>query len=353
VEAFEQEFAERVGIGHAVALASGTAAIHLALRIIGVMPQDEVFASTLTFVGSVSPIVFFGATPVFIDCDRISWNMDPHLLSEELSRAASMSRLPKAVVPTDIYGQCADYDNIFSICSEYGVPIILDSAEAVGATYKGKSAGTGAHAAVFSFNGNKIITTSGGGMLVSDDKDFIEKASFLSQQAREPLPHYEHTEPGYNYRMSNVLAAIGRGQLRVLDERVRRKREIFQTYHKGLSDIPGITFMPEAAYGVCTRWLTVILVDPKEFGADREVIRLALEAHNIESRPIWKPMHMQPVFCTSGSGANNGKRQYASRAVGGRVSESLFEGGLCLPSGTAMSREDQDRVISVIAGCKR
>jgi dTDP-4-amino-4,6-dideoxygalactose transaminase len=373
VDAFEQEFAEKVGIQHAVAVSSGTAAIHLALRVLGVSPGDDVFASTLTFIGSVTPIVFQGGIPVFVDSDRVSWNMDPESLAEGLEASNKRGKLPKAVVPTDLYGQCADYDRIFEICEAYGVPVVVDAAEALGAKrllkaesskLKGETewvhAGVGAKAAVFSFNGNKIITTSGGGMLASDDKGLIEHARFLSQQARDPFPHYEHQEIGYNYRMSNILAAIGRGQLRVLDERVEAKRRIFAYYQERLGNIPGIEFMPEAPYGRSNRWLTVILITPEEFGADREEVRLALEAENIEARPVWKPMHMQAVFdCGSGfrvqglRAGQNKKKRYKARMVGGKVAEDLFERGLCLPSGTAMTDGDLERVTSVILGYKR
>jgi len=267
----------------------------------------------------VTPVVFQGAIPVFIDCDRTSWNMDASLLEEELGRCAEQGKLPKAVVPTDLYGQCSDYGKILELCVEYGVPVVADAAEAMGAKYQKsevrnqksegektdlrpltsdhwRHAGCGARAAVFSFNGNKIITTSGGGMLASDDEALIERARFLSQQARDPFPHYEHSEIGYNYRMSNILAAIGRGQLRVLDERVKRKREIFEYYKAALGDVPGIEFMPEPEWSRSNRWLTLITVEPDLFGADREDIRMALEEENIEARPVWKPMHLQPVF---------------------------------------------------------
>ncbi|MBT8338858.1 MAG: aminotransferase class I/II-fold pyridoxal phosphate-dependent enzyme [Desulfatitalea sp.] len=359
VDTFEKAFAEVVGIAHAVALSSGTAAMHLAMRNLGVGPGDEVFASTLTFVGSVTPIVFQGARPVFIDADRDTWNLDPDLLADELARCAKNGRLPKAVVPTDLYGQCVDMDRIVSICDHYGVPVISDSAEALGALYKGRHAGVGAAAAVFSFNGNKIITTSGGGMLVSEDGDFIERARFLSQQARDAAPHYEHATIGYNYRMSNILAAIGLGQLECLEARVRRTREIFDYYRTALSEVPGISFMPEAGYGRATRWLTVILIDPEAFGTDREAVRLALEARNIEARPVWKPMHLQPAFVVDadiGSGRQRSnatlRGRYPARAVGGRIAEMLFDHGLCLPSGTAMTRADLDRVIDAVIFCR-
>lgn len=376
VNAFEKKLCELAGSKHGVALTSGTGAIHIALRLLGVEPGDEVFASTLTFIGSVTPVTFLGATPVLIDCDRQSWNMDPRLLESEMAKCARKKLLPKVVIPTDLYGQCVDMERIIDICDGFGVPVVCDSAEALGAKYitqkyddtkkKYLHAGVGAKAAVYSFNGNKIITTSGGGMLVSDDEEFIEKAMFLAQQARDPFPHYEHSEIGYNYRMSNIVAAIGLGQLQVLDERVKRKREIFDFYVQALGDLPGIEFMPEADYGRCTRWLTVLLITPEEFGVDREAVRIALEDKNIETRPVWKPLHLQPVFdclpkdtkaerekkeknlTRNDTIAQRVKTRYACRVVGGEVSEDLFERGLCLPSGTAMTEEDLERVIGVI-----
>jgi len=359
VDAFEREFTEKTGLTHAVAVSSGTAAIHLALRGLNVGPGDEVLVSTLTFIGSVTPIVFQGATPVFIDSDRASWNMDPELLADELEACQRRGKMPKAVVPTEIYGQCIDIKQIVEICESYEIPVVLDAAEALGSNYNGNVHRTGVKAAVFSFNGNKIITTSGGGMLASEDNAFIEKARFLSQQARDQAPHYEHSEIGYNYRMSNIVAAIGRGQLRVLDDRVKKKHEIFSYYFDKLNNMPGIEFMPEAPYGRPNRWLTVILITPDEFGADREKVRLALEAENIESRPVWKPLHLQPVFQSYenessesetkdfyNSAFTDGKVLY--RAVGGKVAEGLFERGLCLPSGTQLTTEDLDRIISII-----
>jgi dTDP-4-amino-4,6-dideoxygalactose transaminase len=353
VDAFEQDFGDKVGIPYSLAVSSGTAAMHLALRVLGVASGDEVIASTLTFIGGISPILFQDAAPVFIDCDRSSWCMDPGLLAEALEDWKKRGSLPKAVIPTDLYGQCSDLDRILEICKPYEIPVIADSAEALGSTYNGRSAGAGARAAVYSFNGNKIITTSGGGMLASDDEDLIEKARMLSQQARDEAPHYEHSEIGYNYRMSNILAAIGRGQLKVLDERVEKKRWICEYYKNALDDIPGIEFMPEAPYGKSNRWLTVILITPEEFGADRETVRLALEAENIESRPVWKPMHLQPVFDPQISADLNGKTKYPCRVVGGEVAEDLFNRGLCLPSGTAMTEEDLDRVTSSIRRLRR
>ncbi|MBZ0190941.1 MAG: aminotransferase class I/II-fold pyridoxal phosphate-dependent enzyme [Candidatus Kuenenia stuttgartiensis] len=340
VDAFEREFSEMVSIPHAAAVSSGTSAMHLALRLLGVGPGDEVIAPSFTFIGGVSPVIFQGAKLSFVDSEAKSWNMDPDLLAEELSFRNKQGNLPKAVISADILGQAADLDRILDICNQYHIPVVSDSAEALGATYKGRHAGKGSAFVVYSFNGNKIITTSGGGMLASDDGDLIKKAKFLSQQARDPAPHYEHTQIGYNYRMSNIVAAIGRGQLRVLHERVEKKRWICDYYRKVLADMPGIEFMPEASYGRATRWLTVILITPEDFGADREAVRQALERENIESRPVWKPMHMQPVF-------------KGCSMRGGAVCEDLFKRGLCLPSGTAMTTGDIDRVIRVIKDCHR
>lgn len=340
VDAFEREFSEMVSIPHAAAVSSGTSAMHLALRLVGVGPGDEVIAPSFTFIGGVSPVIFQGAKLSFVDSEAKSWNMDPDLLAEELSFRNKQGNLPKAVISADILGQAADLDRILDICNQYHIPVVSDSAEALGATYKGRHAGKGSAFVVYSFNGNKIITTSGGGMLASDDGDLIKKAKFLSQQARDPAPHYEHTQIGYNYRMSNIVAAIGRGQLRVLHERVEKKRWICDYYRKVLADMPGIEFMPEASYGRATRWLTVILITPEDFGADREAVRQALERENIESRPVWKPMHMQPVF-------------KGCSMRGGAVCEDLFKRGLCLPSGTAMTTGDIDRVIRVIKDCHR
>ena len=338
VDAFEQEFAEKTGISNAVALSSCTAALHLALHVAGVRDGDEVIASTLTFIGSVSPITYLGGIPVFIDSDGLSWNMDTELLAEAIHSCSKNNRLPKAVVPTDLYGQCCDLDRILEICSPFDIPVIVDAAESLGATCRGRCSGVGAWSAAYSFNGNKIITTSGGGMLASDDADLIAQARFLSQQARDAAPHYEHSKIGFNYRMSNILAAIGRGQLAVLDERVNAKRRVFEKYQVALKDVAGLEFMPEAPYGQSNRWLTVVLISPDQFGADREAVRLALEKENIEARPVWKPMHLQPVF-------------EGRRCVGGSVAEDLFRRGLCLPSGTAMSDDDIQRVASVILNC--
>jgi dTDP-4-amino-4,6-dideoxygalactose transaminase len=335
VNAFEREFCEMVGVEHAAALSSGTAALHLALLLLGVEPGDDVICSTLTFSASANPILYEGGHPVFIDADRKSWNINPGLLAEELKESAARGRLPRAVIAVDLYGQSADYDAIYAACEEYGVPVIEDAAEALGATYKGRMAGGFGKFGVFSFNGNKIITTSGGGMLASYDGSLIERAQFLATQARDPAPHYQHSTIGYNYRMSNVLAAIGRGQLRVLSDRVGARRQNFNYYEKALGDLPGLKFMPEAPYGRSTRWLTCVTIEPDEFGATREEVRLALEAENIESRPVWKPMHLQPVFAEC-------------RVRGGAVSEEIFEKGLCLPSGSSLTTQDLGRVCEIV-----
>jgi len=340
LEAFEASLAAYTGIPHVVAVSSGTAAIHLALKALALTRGDEIWASTLTFIGSVGPAIQEGLVPVFLDADPQSWTMDTALLAEELRKAAKSGRLPKAVIPTDIYGQSCDLDRIVALCDEHGVPVICDSAEAMGARYKDRHAGEGGFATVFSFNGNKIITTSGGGALASRDAKVIEHARYLATQARAPVVHYEHSDVGFNYRMSNICAAIGLGQLEVLDQRVARRRRIFDLYRERLHDLPGLSFMPEAGYGRSTRWLTVILIDQTQFGASRETVRLQLEAVNIESRPVWKPMHMQPVF-----------RQ--ARHVGGKIAEELFEKGLCLPSGSQMSDDQIDRVAETIRGAAR
>ena len=335
VDAFERELAATVGVGHAAALSSGTAGLHLALVLLGVGTGDEVVCSDLTFAATAFAITYVGATPVFVDADRATWNMDAGLLAEELDRCAHRGRLPKAVIVVDLYGQCADWEPILAACERYGVPVIEDAAEALGATYRGRPAGGFGRFGVFSFNGNKIITTSGGGMLVSNDGGAIARARFLASQARDPAPHYQHSEIGYNYRMSNLLAAVGRGQLRVLADRVEARRRNFECYREALGDLPGLTFMPEAAYGRANRWLTCITIDPEVSGTSRERVRLALEAENIEARPVWKPMHMQPVF-------------ESAEFVGAGVSKKLFETGLCLPSGSNLGEGDQERVVDVV-----
>jgi len=340
VDAFEREFAQEVGASHAVAVSSGTAALHLALRLVGVRPGDEVLVSTLTFVASVNPIVYLGATPVFVDSERASWNMDPALVAETLEARARVRAVPKAVVVVHLYGQAADILPIRDACRRWGVALVEDAAEALGASYHDRAPGTFGQAGIYSFNGNKIITTAGGGMLVAEDPDLVAHARKLAAQARESTAHYEHREIGFNYRLSNILAAIGRGQLRVLEERVAARRRNFVFYAEALGDLPGISFMPEAPWGRASRWLSCLTIDPDEFGMDREALRLTLEAENIEARAVWKPMHLQPVFA---------RYQH----VGGAVAEDLFARGLCLPSGSSLSNDDLERVVRVIRRARR
>jgi dTDP-4-amino-4,6-dideoxygalactose transaminase len=335
VDALEQEFAARLGMAQAVALSSGTAALHLSLRLLDVGPGDEVLTSTLTFTATANAITYCGASPVFLDSDRQTWNMDPNLLADELRDGGRRGRLPKAVVVVDLYGQCADYDSIEAICARYDVPIVEDAAEALGAWYKDRPAGSFGHAGCFSLNGNKIITASGGGLLVSQDAELCRRARHLATQARDPAPHYQHSQIGYNYRMSNLLAAVARGQLQVLDDRVTARRQNFASYCDALADLPGIDFMPEPEGFFSTRWLTCLTVDPRQFGCDREAIRLHLESQNIESRPVWKPLHLQPAFA-------------GCRHRGGAVAEALFRDGLCLPSGSSLSSDDLARVVQCI-----
>ena len=335
VDAFENEICAMTGMKYAAALSSGTAALHLALIMLGISAGDEVICSDLTFAASANAIAYLGASPIFIDSDRVTWNMDPTLLADELLDREKSGRLPKAAIIVDLYGQCADYGPILEVCARYNVPVIEDAAEALGASYQGKAAGNFGAMGIFSFNGNKIITTSGGGMLVSDNPEYIRCAKFLSTQARDPVPHYQHSQIGYNYRLSNLLAAVGRGQLARLAEKISRRKDVKSSYKNALGEMPGIEFMPDASYGEPNHWLTVILITPELFGADREAVRLALETENIESRPVWKPMHMQPVF-----------KEYRKR--GGKVAEEIFEKGLCLPSGNSLSTADQERIIGII-----
>ena len=340
VDAFEAEMAEYVGVSHAAALASGTAGIHLALRLLDVQPGDEVLCSTLTFSATANPVLYEHAQPVFIDCGAASWNIDPALLREELDACARRGRLPRAVIIVDLYGEPADYHEIEKSCSHYEVPTIQDAAEALGATYGGRRAGAHGQIGVLSFNGNKIITTSGGGMLLSDNEELIKRAHFLATQARDPAPHYQHSCLGFNYRMSNVLAAIGRAQLRVLPERIAARRRNFEFYFQRLAAVPGIEFMPRQEHGSGNHWLTCITIDPSEFGATREEVRLMLEAHNVEARPVWKPLHMQPVFA-------------GYRVRGGERSTAVFERGLCLPSGSNLSRADLERISTLILAARQ
>jgi dTDP-4-amino-4,6-dideoxygalactose transaminase len=357
VDRFEGDFASAVGLPHACALSSCTAALDLLFHELGVSRGDTVFCSDLTFVASIAPAVHRGATPVFIDCDETTWAMDPDLLAEALAEAGKEGRLPRAGVAVDLYGQCCDYDRLEASCAVYGVPLIVDAAEALGARYWGtvggrrsaiggeRHAGDAGWAAVYSFNGNKIITTSGGGMLASRDRGVVDRARARSQQAREPAAWYEHKALGYNYRMSNVVAGIGVGQLACLEQIARKKRQIFARYHERLGACVG--FMPEAAYGACTRWLTVAELEvggrssevgEQRLGGPSEPVRRvisALESENIESRPVWKPMHLQPVF-------------RGAKIYGGRVSERVFNRGLCLPSGAGLSESDVDRIAGLV-----
>jgi dTDP-4-amino-4,6-dideoxygalactose transaminase len=335
LDLFEREIADRAGVSHAVALSSGTAALHLSLLLSGVREGDEVIVPSLTFVATAAAVTYLGAQPIFVDCSASSWNLDPGLVEEVLAQRAAEGRRPAAVVTVDLYGEAADYAELEQICRRFDVPLIEDSAEALGATYGGRAAGSFGVAGVFSFNGNKIITTSGGGMLVTNSSDVATVARSLASQAREPLPHYEHTVVGYNYRLSNLLAALGRAQLRGLDWRIERRRKINEAYVAGLAEAPGISFMPHTAEGTPNYWLTCILIDPGEAGTDRERVRLALEAEDIESRPTWKPLHLQPAFS-------------GSILVGAGHCARVFDEGLCLPSGSALSSYDQTRVIEVL-----
>ncbi|MBU7593522.1 DegT/DnrJ/EryC1/StrS family aminotransferase [Metabacillus halosaccharovorans] len=339
VDAFEKEIANYVGVSEAVAVSSGTAAIHLALSLLDVEMGDKVFCSTFTFVASANPILYQGAVPVFIDSEPETWNMSPQALEKALKDASADGKLPKAVIVVNLYGQSAKMDEIVSLCNQYDVPIIEDAAESLGSTYKGKASGTFGKFGVFSFNGNKIITTSSGGMLVSNDVEAIKKARFLATQAKDPAPHYQHSTMGFNYRMSNILAGIGRAQLEVLEQRVQARRQLFNRYNQELSSIPGIHFMPELKHTKSNRWLTALTISEEVTGISVRSILNALSEENIEARPVWKPLHMQPLF----KGAN-----YYSHSENMSVSESLFNSGLCLPSGSIMKKEDQMRVIKCL-----
>jgi dTDP-4-amino-4,6-dideoxygalactose transaminase len=357
VDAFENSLAEYCGIRYVAALSSGTAAIHLALILLGIMPGDEVIVSTFTFSASVNPIVYLGATPVFVDSEPGTWNMDPDLLEKAIverikegergrSSFAEASedqgggewvKKPKAIIVVHLYGMPANMDRIMEIANKYEIPVIEDAAEALGSKYKGRQVGTFGKMGVLSFNGNKIITTSGGGALISDEKELIDKARFLATQARDKAPHYQHSRIGYNYRMSNVLAGIGRGQMEVLEERVLKRRSNYEFYHSRLKEFSGLSFLQEPGKEYYSnRWLTTILIDKAKSGSSREEIQNDLEKENIETRPLWKPMHLQPVFSA-----------YPSYLSG--VSEELFSGGLCLPSGSNLSEEDLQRIITTLS----
>lgn len=338
VDAFERELAEYCGVKHAAAVSSGTAAIHLALVLLGVGRGDRVFCSALTFAASANPIVYQGAEPVFIDSEPDSWNMSPSALEDAFRDAKATGRMPRAVIVVNLYGQSADFDPIVEICDRYGVPIVEDAAESLGALYKGRKSGTFGKLGVFSFNGNKIITTSGGGMLVSDDEEMIARARFLATQAREPAIHYEHTVIGYNYRMSNILAGVGRGQLRVLDDRVDARRKVFERYQAGLARHSVYQWMPEPSWSRSNRWLTTATLDLPRLGMGVHDLIRKLAAERIEARPVWKPMQLQPVFAQCEYFPHEGES----------VSQKLFETGICLPSGSSMSEVHQERVIEML-----
>ncbi|MGH8951431.1 MAG: DegT/DnrJ/EryC1/StrS family aminotransferase [Acidimicrobiia bacterium] len=330
VDAFEAELAKVTNRAHGVALSSGTAGLHLALLLLGVGPGDRVLVSSLTFSATLNAIAYVGATPVLIDSEPASWNMDPNLLADALASGSY-----GACIPVDIYGQCADYTRIVPLLAAHQIPLLSDAAEALGATHDGKPAGSFGAMAALSFNGNKIITTSGGGALVTDDADWAAKARWLSTQARDPAPHYQHTSIGYNYRLSNLLAALGRAQLSDLRRRVEIRRAHNTFYREALGDLPGVEFMPEAPGNRSTFWLTTLTIDPAVAGVAREKVRLHLESLDIESRPVWKPMHLQPVFAEC-------------EVYGGSVSQRLFENGLCIPSGSSLTEAQRDQVVTEI-----
>ncbi|MGX1193677.1 aminotransferase class I/II-fold pyridoxal phosphate-dependent enzyme [Metabacillus sp. SLBN-84] len=344
VDFFEQEIADYSGSKGAVALSSGTAAIHLALKLLGVEKNDTVFCSSLTFVASANPILYEGAHPVFIDSEPESWNMSPKALAQAFKVAEKTMNIPKAVIVVNLYGQSAKMDEISTICNYYDVPIIEDAAESLGSSYKGKKSGTFGHFGIYSFNGNKIISTSGGGMLVSNHTEQLEKARFFASQARDEAPYYEHSHIGYNYRMSNLLAGVGRGQLEVLDDRVRSRREIFSAYRDQLQSLPGIQFMPELADSVSNRWLTALTLDKQEFGLNSSELIQLLEKENIEARHVWKPLHMQPLFKDA---------PFYSHHEDKAVSEDLFLRGVCLPSGSSMTHDEQEMIITCIKSAVR
>lgn len=332
VDGFEADLSSYTTVPYAAALSSGTAALHLALMILGIGKEDIVLCQSFTFSASANPVVYLGATPVFIDSETDTWNMDPVFLEKAIKHYVSIGKKPKAIIPVHLYGMPAKLNAIMQLAKEYEIPVIEDAAEALGSMYQNKPCGSFGDFGILSFNGNKIITTSGGGALLSANNDWIVKARFLATQARDPAPHYQHSHIGYNYRMSNVLAGIGRGQMLVLNERIQQRRNNYEFYVNSLKDIPGIFFQPELSGSFSNRWLTCLLVDPaKTKGVTREDIRLHLEKDNIESRPLWKPMHLQPVFSDA-------------PFVGTNISEELFNQGLCLPSGSNLSEFDLERV---------
>ncbi|WP_285292030.1 aminotransferase class I/II-fold pyridoxal phosphate-dependent enzyme [Bacillus sp. ISL-18] len=339
VDEFEKEIALKVGVNEAVAVSSGTAAIHLALSLLNIKRGDIVFCSSLTFIASANPIIYQGAEPIFIDSEPDTWNMSPDALERAFLDAKDNGRLPKAVILVNLYGQSAKMDEIIAICDYYNVPIIEDAAESLGSIYKGKASGTFGRFGIYSFNGNKIITTSGGGMLISNDTELLKKARFLATQARDPAPHYQHSEIGFNYRMSNILAGIGRAQLEVLQQRVEERRAIFQRYYQELSRIPGFEFMPELKNTKSNRWLTALTINEKEAGVSVKKLLKTFNQEYIEARPVWKPLHLQPVF--------KGCRFY-SHKENENISEYLFVNGICLPSGSNMTADEQNKIIQCI-----
>lgn len=339
VEAFEQELTRYVGASDAIAVSSGTAAIHLALSLLGVTKGDTVFCSTLTFVASANPISYQGAEPVFIDSEPGTWNMSPLALRRALNIASLQGKLPKAVIVVNLYGQSARMDELSLICNYYGVPIIEDSADSLGSTYKGRVSGTIGKFGIYSFNENKMITTFGGGMLVSSDAEAIKRARFLSAQAKDPAPYYQHSSIGYNYRMSNLLAGVGRAQLQVLDDRISKRREVFKKYYNALADIPGIHFMPEIENTQSNRWLTTLTISKRVTGVTPRDLMEALSRENIEACHVWKPLHMQPLFK---------ENRYYSHKEDEHIAEQLFATGICLPSGSNITNEEQERVINCI-----
>ncbi|WP_373598221.1 aminotransferase class I/II-fold pyridoxal phosphate-dependent enzyme [Paraclostridium bifermentans] len=338
VNNFEKEICEYTGVKSGTALVSGTSAIHLALKCLGVGQGDVVFCSTLTFSATANPIIYQGAEPVFIDSEYESWNMCPIALQKAFNDAVENNKIPKAVIIVNLYGQSADYDKLKAICDKYNVPIIEDAAESLGATYKGKQTGTIGEIGIYSFNGNKIITTSGGGMMISDNEEYTKKALFLATQSRESERHYEHKELGFNYRMSNVVAGIGRGQIKVLNSRIAKKKEIYEAYKKGFRDIEDIEMMNICDFGEANYWLSAATIK-KESKIKPIDIMLALEKENIESRPVWKPMHMQPFFK---------EYKFFASLEEGSVSEDLFNRGICLPSDSKMEEEDIEKIIDII-----
>jgi dTDP-4-amino-4,6-dideoxygalactose transaminase len=335
VDAFEREMADYLGVAGAAALSSGTAALHLALIALGVGAGDEVIVPTLTFAATANAVLYVGARPAFIDSDAATWNIDPALLADELEARSRRGRLPAAVIAVDLYGRCADWDATLAACSRYDIPVVDDAAEALGASYRGRQAGTFGACGVLSFNGNKIMTTGGGGMLVSDQRELTDRARHLATQARDPAPHYAHSEIGFNYRLSNLLAAVGRGQVRRLSSMVSRRCEINARYRRELSGVPGLDFMPSQPRVAPNYWLTVVTLDAHEYGASPEDVRKQLEHLDIEARPAWKPMHLQPVFA-------------GLPVRGGTVAEEIFRTGLCLPSGSSMTDDDVDRVAEAV-----